>query len=45
MILTKWIQCSTSTSIVVGVPVVHLVDLICRIYNVYEGSLVKLQRH
>lgn len=33
---------STSTSIVVGVPVVHLVDLICRIYNVFEGSLVRV---
>ncbi|CAO0799193.1 unnamed protein product [Mucor circinelloides] len=32
---------TTSTSIVVGVPVVHLVDLICRIYNVYEGSLMR----
>lgn len=31
---------STSTTIAVGVPVVHLVDLICRIYNVFEGSLV-----
>lgn len=30
----------TSTTIAVGVPVVHLVDLICRIYNVFEGSLV-----
>ncbi|KAI8638357.1 rRNA processing/ribosome biogenesis-domain-containing protein [Parasitella parasitica] len=32
---------TTSTPIVVGVPVVPLVDLICRIYNVYEGSLMR----
>ncbi|KAG2208463.1 hypothetical protein INT47_010159 [Mucor saturninus] len=32
---------TTSTTIAVGVPVVHLVDLICRIYNVFEGSLMR----
>ncbi|KAI9476121.1 MAG: rRNA processing/ribosome biogenesis-domain-containing protein [Benjaminiella poitrasii] len=32
---------TTSTTIAVGVPVVHLIDLICRIYNVFEGSLMR----
>ncbi|CEP19072.1 hypothetical protein [Parasitella parasitica] len=32
---------STSTSVTVGVPVTPLIDLICRVYNVYEGSLMK----
>ncbi|KAI7903262.1 rRNA processing/ribosome biogenesis-domain-containing protein [Cokeromyces recurvatus] len=32
---------TTSTSIAVGVPIVHLIDLICRIYNVFEGSLMR----
>ncbi|KAI8878058.1 hypothetical protein K501DRAFT_36477 [Backusella circina FSU 941] len=32
---------TTPTSIVVNVPVVHLVDLMCRIYSVFEGSLMR----
>ncbi|OBZ88814.1 Pre-rRNA-processing protein rix1 [Choanephora cucurbitarum] len=32
---------TTSTSVAVGVPIAHLIDLICRIYNVSEGSLMR----
>ncbi|KAI7861969.1 rRNA processing/ribosome biogenesis-domain-containing protein [Spinellus fusiger] len=32
---------STKTSIAVPMPVTHLLDLVCRIYNVYEGSLMR----
>ncbi|KAG0166848.1 hypothetical protein DFQ28_001083 [Apophysomyces sp. BC1034] len=35
---------SSKTSVAVSVPVGHLIDLICRIYNVYNGTLVVEKR-
>ncbi|KAI9023758.1 rRNA processing/ribosome biogenesis-domain-containing protein [Phycomyces nitens] len=32
---------STQTTVAVPMPVSHLLDLVCRIYNVYEGSLMR----
>ncbi|KAI8994697.1 rRNA processing/ribosome biogenesis-domain-containing protein [Pilobolus umbonatus] len=32
---------TTPTSLVVDVPVSYLIDLVCRIYNVYDGSLMR----
>ncbi|KAI8369294.1 rRNA processing/ribosome biogenesis-domain-containing protein [Radiomyces spectabilis] len=32
---------SMETAMAVSVPVVHLIDLLCRIYNVYEGTLMR----